>query len=181
MIWIWRIPNKWSDNRIGRVLKNTGTDRFEFLKGKTLDENTTSCSKVVFDCEEEFFSDVLPNNGALLIVSRRVLDIMDNLCKYDYQVFEANVFVAKNKVNGYYLLNILNLVEILDKTRSVFTTINNSNSILKFEKLVYKEEDLINHSIARNADYLQHVVVSQELKEIFKKENIKGIEFRSEI
>ena len=178
MIWIWRTPNKWANKRIGTVVKNTGTDRFEFLKGKTLDEKTTVCPNVVFDCEEEFLSDVLPNNGALLIVSRRVLDIMNNLCKCDYQVFEANVFVGKNKVNGYYLLNILNLVEIINKAGSVFTTIKNSNTILKFEKLTYKEENLINHSIARNADYLQHVVVSEELKEIFEKESIKGVEFR---
>lgn len=174
MIWIWRIPNEWSNKMIGKVLKNTGTDRFEFLKGKTLNENTTICPNIVFDCEKEFLFDVLPNDGALLIVSKRVLDIMDKLCKYDYQVFEANVFVGKNKVNGYYLLNILNLVEILDKERSVFTKIKNSNAILKFEKLVYKKENLINHNIARNSDYLQHVVVSQQLKEIFDKENIKG-------
>ena len=180
MIWIWRIPNKWPNKRIGIVLKNTGTDRFEFLEGKILDENTTVCPNVVFDCEEKFLSDVLPNNGALLIVSRRVLNIIENLCKCDYQVFEANVFVGKNKVNGYYLLNILNSIEILDKSKSVFTTIKNSNAILKFEKIVYKEEDLINLSIARNADYLQHVVVSQELKEVFEKEKIKGVEFRIE-
>lgn len=180
MIWIWRIPNEWSNKRIGTVLKNTGTDRFEFLKGKTLDENSTVCPNIVFDCKEEFLFDVLPNNGALLIVSKRVLDIMEDLCKCDYQVFEANVFVGKNKVNGYYLLNILNLVEILDKARSVFTTIKNSNAILKFKKIVYKEEDLVNHSIARNADYLQHVVVSEELKEVFEKEKIKGVEFRIE-
>ncbi|WP_291581513.1 imm11 family protein [Clostridium sp. UBA6640] len=180
MIWIWSIPDEWPNKRIGIALKNTGTDRFEFLEGKILDENTTVCPNVVFDCEEKFLSDVLPNSGSLLIVSRRVLNIIENLCKCDYQVFEANIFVGKNKVNGYYLLNILNPIEILDKSKSVFVTMKNSNAIFKFRKIVYKEDDLINHSIARNADYVPHVLVSQELKEIFEKEKIKGVEFRIE-
>lgn len=73
-----------------------------------------------------------------------------------------------------------NCVEVLDRQASVFTTFRNSNGIMAFDKIVYSVEDLINHSIARNADYSSHVIVSQRLKDIFDKEKIKGVEFRLE-
>ncbi|MCB2343288.1 imm11 family protein [Clostridium estertheticum] len=177
MIYKWEIPNIWPNKRIGMIIKGTGTDRFEFRKCELLSEDNTICPNIVFECREKFLFDVLPNSGLLLIVSKRVLDIMNNFCEGDFQQFKANIFVGEKEIEGYYLLNILNKIEILDKEKSIFTTILDTDAILNLKKAVYKYEDLLGRHIVRNADCLSHILVTEKLKEIFEKEKIKGVEF----
>lgn len=180
MIWMWNIPNTWPDKRIGTVNEETGTDRFEFLNGNVLDKNEIVSPDIVFECQEKFLYDVLPNSGSLLIISERLLNIMKNLCEDDFQVFKANVFVKNKKIDGYYLINIVNKIEVLDKQNSIYTTILDTDAILNLKKVVYKQDNLLNHHIVRNLDCLSNVLVSEKLKEIFDKEKIKGVEFRLE-
>ncbi len=178
MIWIWRVPEKWADKRIGNCVKNTGTDRFEFQKAIILNEENTTCPNIIFECEEKYLFDVLPNSGSLLVVSRKVLDILKCFCPEDFQVFEANVYAKDKKITGYYLLNLLVSLNVVDKENSAFKTMKNSNAILKFDKIVYNVENILDFDIIRNSDYLSHVLVSTRLKEAFEKEKIKGVEFR---
>ncbi len=160
------------------MIKNTGTDRFEFQKAILLDAASTKCPDIVFECDKKYLSDVLPNSGSMLVVSRKVIDILESFCSKDFQVFEANVYVKEKKISGYYLLNLTSSLQVIDKEKSLFRTMKNSTAILKFDKIVYSVEDITNNDIVRNSDYLSHVLVSKRLKEVFEKEKIKGVEFR---
>ena len=129
----YKLPNIW-DKRIGNCVKNTGTDRFEFQKAILLNDENTTCPNIIFECEEKYLFDVLPNSGSLLVVSRKVLDILKRFCPEDFQVFEANVYAKDKKINGYYLLNLLVSLNVIDKENSAFKRMKNSNAILKFDK-----------------------------------------------
>lgn len=178
MIWLWRIPNNWPNKRIGTIIEGSGTDRFEFGKCNRLKGKNVICPQIIFECEEKYLYDVLPNDGRLIIVSQKVLDILDDFCNGDFEKFDANIYVKNKKINGYYLINILNKLDILDKEKSSFDTIGDSDVILGIENLVYKYDNLGENNIVRNKNYLLHVLVSDKLKKIFDNLKIKGVEFR---
>ncbi|MEH7353861.1 DUF1629 domain-containing protein [Neobacillus drentensis] len=177
MLWIWSIPVGFQNKRIGEYIKGSGTDRFIFREGRELTEQIVP-PKVVFECSEKYLNGVLPNSGLLLIGSKKIVDILEEICPHDIQVFEANVYVGEKKIPNYYLLNIVNAVEVLDKDKSDFTTIKGTNAILNFKKIVYKFDGLPNnHHIVRNLDYKSHVLVSEVLKDAFEINDIKGVQF----
>ncbi|MGG1674167.1 imm11 family protein [Neobacillus sp. NRS-1170] len=176
MFWIWAIPDKYPNKRIGEYIKGSSTDRFVFRQGKVISEAVIS-PKIVFECSEKYLSDVLPNSGQLIVVSTKVLDILQDVCPQDIQVFDANVFVGEKKIPNYYLINIVNAVEVINKEASEFTTIKGTNAILGFEKIVYKVDGLGQFNLVRNADYHSHILVSDYIKKRFEKEKIKGVQF----
>ncbi|MFJ2047232.1 imm11 family protein [Paenibacillus taichungensis] len=133
---------------------------------------------MVFECLEESLTDVLPNSGLLLIVSKKVVGILQKICPEDIQIFEANVYIGEKKIPDYYLLNIVSTIEVIDKTESEFTAIKGTDSILNFKKIVYKFDGLPNnHHLVRNLDYKSHVLISDDLKEVFERNNTKGVQF----
>ncbi|MCM3667232.1 hypothetical protein M3204_22810 [Mesobacillus subterraneus] len=176
MIWIWAIPNTYPNKRIGEYIQDSGTDRFVFRQGKVISEDVIY-PKIVFEYSEKYLSDVLPNNGQLIIVSKKVLEIMEDVCPQDIQVFDANVFVGEKRISNYYLINIVNAVEAINKEASEFTSIKGTDAILNFNKIVYKTDDLGKYNLVRNADYRSHILVSDYIKDRFEKENIKGVQF----
>ncbi|MEK4364028.1 DUF1629 domain-containing protein [Paenibacillus sp. FSL M8-0212] len=177
MLWIWSVPEKFPNKRIGEYVKGSGTDRFVFREGRELTGQIVS-PKIVFECLEESLTDVLPNSGLLLIVSKKVVEILQEICPEDIQIFEANVYIGEKKIPDYYLLNIVSTIEVIDKTESEFTTIKGTDSILNFKKIVYKFDGLPNnHHLVRNQDYKSHVLISDDLKEVFERNNIKGVQF----
>ena len=177
MLWIWSVPEDFQNKRIGEYVIDSGTDRFIFREGRELTEQIVS-PKIVFECLEKHLNDVLPNSGLLLIVSKKIVDILAKICPHDIQVFEANVYVGEKKIPDYYHLNIINAIEVLDKNKTEYTTIKGTDAILNLKKIVYKSDSLPNnHHIVRNLDYKSHVLVSDVLKEVFECNNIKGVQF----
>lgn len=116
-------------------MNSSGTDRFIFREGRELTEQIVP-PKIVFECLEKYLNDVLPNSGLLLIVSKKIVDILEGICPQDIQVFEANVYIGEKKIPNYFLLNIVNSVEVLDKSKSEYTTIKGTDAILNFKKIV---------------------------------------------
>nr|WP_154985931.1 DUF1629 domain-containing protein [Paenibacillus xylanexedens] len=177
MLWIWSVPENFPNKKIGEYIKGSGTDRFVFREGRELTEQIDP-PKIAFECSEESLNDVLPNSGSLLIVSKKVIEILQRMCSKDIQIFEANVYIGEKKIPEYYLLNIISAVEVIDKTQSEYTTIKGTDAILNFKKIVYKFEILPNnYHLVRNLDYKSHVLVSDDLKEEFERNNIKGVQF----
>jgi len=176
MIWIWSIPDNYPNNRIGEYIDGSGTDRFVFREGKIIHQEVIS-PKIVFECAEKHLSDVLPNSGQLIVVSQRVLEILNEVCLQDIQVFNAKVINRGKRIQNYYLINVVNSVQVIDKEASEFKTIKGSDAILGFKKIVYKTEHLGSFNLVRNADYRSHILVSDYLKDKFKKEKITGVQF----
>ncbi|WP_088043313.1 imm11 family protein [Bacillus sp. EAC] len=176
MIWIWSIPDKYTNKSIGEYINGSGTDRFVFREGKVIKVKVIS-PKIVFRCSEENLSDILPNSGQLIVVSNRVLEILREVCSQDIQVFDANVFIGEKRISNYYLINIVNTVQIVNKEASEYTAIKGRNPILYFKKIVYNTDDLGQFNLVRNADCPTHIFVSDYLKKRFEKEKIKGVQF----
>jgi hypothetical protein len=106
MIWTWSTPDKYPNKRMGNYVRNSGTDRFVFREGKVITKEIIA-PKIVFECSEKYLYDVLPNSGQLIVVLKKVVEIMEELCKHDIQVFNANVYVGKKKIPNYFLIRIV--------------------------------------------------------------------------
>jgi hypothetical protein len=180
MIWLWRNPRNITQKRLGQYVKDSGTDRFEFLEAKKLPIDGTVAPKVQFECDKKFATDILPNGSGLIIVSQKVLRVMQEICRDDFQHINANVFFKNEQLDDYFLINILSKVDILDKEMSSFTLIKGTTEIMNIEKIVYSTNELNVCDIARNKDYLSHVLVSEKLKNVFEHERFQGAEFRLE-
>lgn len=178
MIWLWGIPNSYPDKRIGVYIKNSGTDRFEFLKGVTLDDKNIVPPRINFSCDERHLVDVIPSSGNLIIISEKVLNLLNDMCPNDIQPFKANIFVNDKQIEGYYLLNIINTIEVFDNEKCEFSKY--MGAITSIKKIVYKTDNLSGHDIVRNAEFKPHVLVSDRLKSTFERKKIKGVEFRAE-
>ncbi|QHE54032.1 imm11 family protein [Pontibacillus sp. HMF3514] len=177
MLWIWSVPDNFPNNKIGEYVKESGTDRFIFREGRLLTENINP-PKVVFECSEDELTDVLPNSGHLILVSRKVLEILEKECPQDIQAFNANIYIGDKKIPNYCLINVVNSLGVVNKEESEFTSIKGTNAILKFDKIIYRFNNLPNkHHIVRNADYKSHVIVSDNIKDAFKKNGVHGVEF----
>lgn len=176
ILWIWSIPDHYSNKKTGEYIQGSGTDRFVFREGRRLEDSIVS-PKVVFECSKKHLKDVLPNSGFLLLVSKKVVGILEELCPNDIQVFEAEVYAEDQKIPGYYLLNLVHLLEVINKEESEFTKIPGYEAIMKFERIVYRFDELPHHHIVRNRDYKSHVIVSDALKEAFEANNIEGVQF----
>ncbi|MCG1021467.1 imm11 family protein [Sutcliffiella horikoshii] len=177
VFWIWSVPEDYPNNRIGEYIEGSGTDRFLFREGKKLLKEEVVSPKIIFECDEKYLYDVLPNNGFLLIVSEKVIEILNENCPDDIQIFEASVYAKNGRVPNYFLLNVLNSIEVLDKVESKYTTIRGTDAILSLDKIVYKGNLEHHYHILRNKDYKSHVLVSDSIKTAFEKKRVKGVQF----
>lgn len=177
MIWHWRIPDYYPNKRIGNY-ETIKLDKFIFQECKYIN-GLTEKPIVKFNCKKEFLYDVLPNDKMLIIVSDKVKKLLMDHCEDNIQFIDVDIIVENEVLNNYFIVNILNQIDILDIKKSVFKNLLNTNAILSFRKIIYTKEDIMPFHIARNKDYHPHVLVSNELKEIFDKYKIKGVSFKT--
>lgn len=124
-----------------------------------------------------------------LIVNKKVLSILNKVCPNDFQVFPVTIrnrFDNKKKkpfVNhDFFLIYPTKKVKALDKTQSEFQMLkmpppDNQEHIMGILKLRLKQDCMEGSDIARDVDMPSLIYISQGLFQIFRKENIVGVEF----
>mgnify|MGYP006921597102 CR=1 FL=1 len=172
---IWEVPGGYPDDQIGQVARGSGTDRFKFRKGITL--NNVESPRVDFKKLNMLKSDYYPNNGDLLLVSDRLINVLNRYCPSDFQHFPANVFVAGKQVDGVRLLNVVSTVDAVDMKQSQYEKYNGTERIIGFTRLVFRKNCLGEHGLARAGEYKGFVLASRELALSLKEEGIRGISF----
>lgn len=144
---------------------------------------------LIFNSEVEpsIFSqyDNLTNNGnGLLLVNKKVIDILMTLCPDDIQLFPATIIPENPKKmtfanHDYWVLNLTKTVDVIDEENSVFD-VAFENRITNIKKLSFIEKSNYNFYMGRQCNYPLHVIVSPELVKIFKKEKITGVKFKKD-
>ena len=125
--------------------------------------------------------DCLPNNmgGHPPVVNNRVLNLLKKLCPENFQDFPITIRNGNPKLpdfenNDYSLLNVINLVDAIDKQESVIVY---SSGVTDIRKMALKDDCLGSVHIARVDIYKPVIIVSTELVSLFKREKVKGIRF----
>lgn len=163
MTYLWRIPETNSDGLIGTYLRSNGLDRFELRKGKRIKVNE-AMPTVQFDerthCLLAF--DCLSNIAAPLI-SQRMAQVLLDICAQDVQLVPARIEAADGVLDGWSLLNATATVRAINHSKSVYTMVPGTQAIMGFRHLEFLEDCLVGHQIARDTEYLGHLLVSDSL------------------
>jgi hypothetical protein len=69
------------------------------------------------------------------------------------------------------------MVKGIDHEKSKYTKILNADAILGFRYLTYKPECMKSHKLARDQEYLENLLVNEEIKLLFDKERVTGVWF----
>jgi hypothetical protein len=159
---------------------DTGNPNLEYTKNDPKDYDLIFHAEV----EPSIFCqyDNLANNGnGLLLVNKKIIDILTSVCPNDIQTFPAVIVPEKpNKMtfenHDYWVLNLTKTVDVIDEEHSVYD-VAFENRITNIKKICFIEENNYNFYIGRQYNYPLHVILSPELVKIFKNEKVTGVKF----
>ena len=176
MIYLWVNPDIFPKGDMGIHDPQRSPDRFRFREAISLDKDlgthvfrVNSVSKIIRKY------DVLINNVQLPVVGPRALRLLMDIAGGDFQVFDARVESKDGVVEGFKVLNIVQKVEAIDHSSSKYTYVAGTNVIAGFESLALRENALGERNLARDAEYLGNILVSERIQKAFEKEFIEGI------
>lgn len=163
MTFLWQCPETSSDGLIGTYSRSNALDRFELRRGKRIEVNEGGPT-VRFDARTRdlLTFDCLSNTAAPLI-SQRMAQALRDTCSQDVQLLPARIEAADGALDGWSLLNSTATVRAIDHEKSVYTMVRGTQAIMSFRHLEYLEGCLGEHQLARDAEYLGHLLVSDSL------------------
>ena len=119
----------------------------------------------------------MQNNVASPLLNKRVVSFLETIAPEDVQFFPAKVICKDGELEGYQFLNVTSTIVGIDHEKSVYTKMKLLDAIGDIKYLTYKPGCMDNHKIARDAEYLSNILVTEEIKQAFERENITGVVF----
>ncbi|PHV09951.1 imm11 family protein [Chitinimonas sp. BJB300] len=176
MVYLWKIPDEYTENLIGEYDRTSSPDRFIFKKGEVLSSNLTM-PVIKFDVstEELLELDDLANNAMIPVVSERLATVLTEFAPDDIQLIDVAIKTKNGELRGYKVLNVINKVTGIDKEQSRFTLVPGSDQIMSFRYLKYKSDCLKGNQLARDAEYSSNLIVSESLASRLIGINLKGV------
>lgn len=187
MIYLWRIPSRWPNKLIGGYDHDRSPNYLLFSNGRKIKDEEL---KKNFDKEEIdsppivkfkvpkariLQCDCLPNSGSAPLVNERLKQLLEKLAPDDVQFIPAILKCADGDLEGYYFLNVTHTIKGLDHTQSKYSYIGGTDAILGFKYATYQSGCMGKYDLARDAEYLGHLLVSDKIKKIFDEEEITGV------
>lgn len=163
MTFLWRSPETGLDGLIGTYTRSNALDRFELRRGERI-KGSEALPTVRFDgrTRDLMTFDCLANTAAPL-VNQRVAQVLRDTCPEDIQLVPAKIEAADGGMDGWSLLNVTSKVLAIDHKKSAYTMVRGTQAIMSFRHLEYLEGCLGDHQLARDAEYLGHLLVSDSL------------------
>ncbi len=181
MICLWEMPEYCPNRLIAVYNRDLSPDRFLFLDGiKLMPEQVNK--KLIFELNVTQTTitskfDCIPNNSASPLVNQKIVDLLLKLAPEEVQFFDAEVRCKDGILDGYKLLNTTRTIVGIDHEKSIYSLIESTDAILGFNYLTYKPGCMGSLKLARDKEYLSNLLVTEEIKQAFEKEKIKGIWF----
>jgi len=182
MIYVWKIvPNNYPEKLVGIYDRTHLIDQFLLNKGQKMEPSGFSSAVMSFAAAKKDLEhyDCLPNNLMIPLVNQRVRELCEEFSPEDVQFFPAQIKCDDGELLGYYFLNVTQKVTGIDHQKSLYKKIAmpQNSFIYNFKHLVYLADCLGQHKLARDQEVSSHLLVSGEIKEIFTKKNITGMQF----
>ena len=175
MLYLWEIPNDWSERLIGEYDRSQSIDRFELRGGRAIDPE----SRVVirFRCPRSKLSklDDLPNSSRIPVVSPRLADVLRAHASDECQLIPARVIASGGDLDDFRVVVATKSVPLLDRDRSEYTLIPGTTAVMGVERLVWREEGLGDLAMARDAERMSSLVVSEDLRSAILELKPKGL------
>lgn len=132
--------------------------------------------KIKASAEKTQKLDVLFTNAMMkVLLSPKAMQIIENLCPEQVQVFDAVIECKDGRVDTYKALNILNEVDVSDPEKSEIQDLGDG-CIVGYHKFVIKDQAMEPIHIGREKNS-SAIIISATLKEAFEKAKIKGCQY----
>ncbi|MDP3269971.1 MAG: hypothetical protein Q8M40_13115 [Legionella sp.] len=180
MLYFWEKPKNCTNNLIAVYRRDISPDRFLFLDGITVEKEKID-QKAIFKhsmSKDKIISyDCIPNNSESPLVNQRIVELLLEHAPDDVQFIDAEVHCKDGVLTNYKLLNVTSTFTGIDHEKSIYTKFQDTDHILRFRRLVYKPGCMGIHMLARDNEYKVHLLIAEEIKQLFEKEKFKGIWF----
>lgn len=179
-IYEFSIPDYVNSKKIGnynwRIRK---TDEYSFIGCQMLDLEDTYDLILDVRCpiEKIMHYDVLPNNFGSPIVKGEALEILQELCSDEFQVFDCEIQGTEGSTYEYKILNLLREIHYINFKRSDCRYFDDGD-VASIEKLVMHPHAMDDIYIGRLKDMHPMILTSDTVQKAFKKAKIKGVNFR---
>lgn len=174
--YLWRIPDDYPQRLIGGYQDAVSPDRFLFKMGEPLPTPLEQPS-IRFDATLGELSkfDCLCSNAMIPLVNFSVAEALMKICSDEVEFIKTKVTGNDGVLDDYLILNATRKVYCIDRDGSEYTSVPGTDRIMSFRKATHLENCLGEHKIARDTEYLSHLVVSDVIKELFTMEKFTGI------
>ncbi|WP_454675453.1 hypothetical protein [Achromobacter pestifer] len=176
MTYLWRVPDDYPQALIGEYVSAEGLDRFSLRRGERLpDQHAIPVVRFSVPGNQLHGLSCLPNSAMLPLVGRGFADFLIENAPDDIQLIKSRIQTKDGDVDGFNFVNIISSVIAIDKNESIFTLVPGSDKVMGFKKLRYYENCLGGHMLARDSEYMAHLLVSNELAEKMKQRSFSGV------
>jgi hypothetical protein len=179
MIYLWKIPDDYPQELIGEYQRDQSPDRFVFMQGVFFDEQKGT-PHFKFNSSSDVLNkyQILPNSTLIPLVSAKVAEYLEKNCSSDVQLIPTVVSTFDKVLEGYRLVNVLNMVSAIKHSESKVVYIAGTKRIMKIVRLSLEPACLKDHSLAREKDYSSFLYVSEALKQVFEANSWNGYYFK---
>jgi hypothetical protein len=169
----WNHPESFSQSKACFYSSKNETDKYDWQGGLYM------ASKPDFLFFESIADsaylrkfDYLPSNVAAPLVSKRVVDFLKTNCFEDFQPVAVKISCKDESVDDYFLINIINLIDIIDREKSTRYKVSGV-----FKDVVYQKKFDVGSFVARAIESEPEVLVSSELTSLIIAQKFKGMKF----
>jgi hypothetical protein len=182
-LWEWpkSFPEKWVGAHHVESIEDESFIYFsKFSRGQDLDPKTIKfVPRVNFEAKTEQLSgyDCLPCNGSAPLVNKKIIEILREIAPGDVQFFPARIVCLDGELEGYFFLNVTQLIKGIDHDQSIYSLLDlpdGAKMIYTVRKLVLKPGCMKGHDLARDQDLTTNLLVSQPIYDAFQAAKIKG-------
>ena len=180
MIYMWEIPENYKNRDIGQYDRDCSPNSFLLKRGRCLAADELSPMPTVnfIVAKQRLLKlDCLANDTLVPLINQRVKRLLEDLIPDEVQFFSARCLCTDGELECYYFLNITHMVKGIDHEKSKYSKMLNADAILGFRYLTYKPECMKSHKLARDQEYMENLLVNEEVKLLFEKERITGVWF----
>lgn len=107
----------------------------------------------------------ISNTIGVPLVNEAISAVLTGAAPDDVELIEATVLASDEEIPGYRILNAIHKVSAIDRGVSDFHYVRGTSSIMAFRKLRLLESCLGEYEMARNQEYLPHLLISNRLRD----------------
>lgn len=176
MTYLWRIPDDYPRSMIGEYKREGTPDRFLFKRSELVPESV-GLPGVKFDasCAELRKFDCLSSNAQVPIVSPDLAKFLLEFAPNDIQFVSMQVEANDGAIEDYVLLNVIKKVSCINHDISKYMIVPGTTEIMGFRQLDFVSGCMGEHSLARDSEYLSHLLVADHVAHHFVGRGFKGV------
>ncbi|MDO8954159.1 MAG: hypothetical protein Q7V63_04855 [Gammaproteobacteria bacterium] len=176
--YLWEKPGNYPPELLGLYDEEHSPDRFLFRKGIRLSDNDLIPIPLIkFKITKQQLRqyECLVNSSEVPVISNRLADLLIEFAGNDIQLCDVKIECINGELEGYKILNIPQTIKGIDHARSSCTKMKLVDRILQINRLFYLPGCMGEHNLAREAEYMGLLLVSQTLYDAFQNKKMTGV------